>query len=177
MTTRTFRILAFTGILVAGLAAAAQAQKPLAPPSIRPSRGMRASCGWCRRPRIVRRARPGGRYASGAVRRYQDGDYAGALTALSRLPPSAALDDYIDYYTGLAQLRLKKYPEARKTLTAIVDRKPQGAVSLRAALAQGEAAEAGRQPGRRRNLSASRRHEGAGHRRSAVAARTCRARG
>ena len=35
-TTRTFRILAFAGILVAGLAAAAQAQ-PLAPPSIRPS--------------------------------------------------------------------------------------------------------------------------------------------
>ena len=41
-----------------------------------------------------------------AVRRYQDDDYAGALTTLSRLPPSAALDDYIDYYTGLAQLRL-----------------------------------------------------------------------
>ena len=58
--------------------------KPLAPPSIRPSRGTRASCGWCRRPRIVRRAvGPAAVTLAGAVRRYQDGDYAGALTALS----------------------------------------------------------------------------------------------
>ena len=109
---------------------------------------MRASCGWCRRPRIVRRAvTPAAVTLAGAVRRYQDGDYAGALTALSRLRLRRRWTT-TSTTTPASRSRLEKYPEARKTLTAIVDRKPQGAVSLRAALAQGETAEAfGRQPG------------------------------
>jgi peptidoglycan lytic transglycosylase len=143
VTTRTFRILAFTGILVAGLAAAVPAQKPLAPTE-HPTLPRNESELWLVPSAADRSARvtPAAVTLAGAVRRYQDGDYAGALTTLSRLSSSAVLDDYIDYYTGLAQLRLQKYPEARKTLTAIVDRKPHGAMSLRAALAQGETAEA-----------------------------------
>ena len=78
-----------------------------------------------------------------AVRRYRDGDYAAALATLTRLPASAALDDYVEYYKGLSQLRLGQFPDARRTLSAIVDRKPQGAVALTAALALGEAAETG----------------------------------
>jgi soluble lytic murein transglycosylase len=140
---RTFRILACTGILVAGLSAAARAQKPLGPTE-HPTLPKNESELWLVPSAADRSARVGPTAVTlaGAVRRYEDGDFAGALTTLSRLPPSAALDDYIDYYTGLAQLRLEKYPEARKTLTAVVDRKPQGAVALRAALAQGETAEA-----------------------------------
>src|SRR5687768_6467805 len=76
------------------------------------------------------------------VRRYRDGDYAAALTTLTRVPPSPALDDYVDYYSGLARLRLSQLPEAQRTFSAIVDRKPEGAVASMAALALGETAEA-----------------------------------
>ena len=143
MTTRTFRILACAGILVAGLGAPVRAQKPLGPTE-HPTLPKNESDLWLVPSAADRSARVGPAAISlaAAVRRYQDDDYAGALTTLSRLPPSAALDDYIDYYTGLAQLRLEKYAEARKTFTVLLDRKPQGAVSLRAALALGEAAEA-----------------------------------
>jgi peptidoglycan lytic transglycosylase len=143
VTTRTFRILACAGVLVAGLGAAVRAQKPLGPTE-HPTLPKNESDLWLVPSASDRSARVGPAAVSlaAAVRRYQDDDYAGALTTLSRLPPSAALDDYIDYYTGLAQLRLEKYAEARKTFTAVLDRKPQGAVSLRAALAHGEAAEA-----------------------------------
>jgi soluble lytic murein transglycosylase len=143
VTTRTFRILACAGILVAGLGAAVRAQKPLGP-TAHPTLPKNESDLWLVPSAADRSARvgPAAVTLAAAVRRYQDDDYAGALTTLSRLSPSAALDDYIDYYTGLAQLRLEKYAEARKTFTSVLDRKPQGAVSLMAALAQGEAAEA-----------------------------------
>jgi soluble lytic murein transglycosylase len=141
--TRTFRILALTGILVAGAGPLAQGQKPLGPTD-HPTLPRNESDLWLVPSVADRAARvtPAATTLAAAVKRYQDGDYAGALSTLSRLPPSAALDDYIDYYTGLAQLRLQKYPEAKKTFTAIAERKPQGAVSLLAALAHGEAAEA-----------------------------------
>jgi soluble lytic murein transglycosylase len=140
---RTFRILALTGFLVAGLGPVAQGQKPLAPTE-HPTLPRDESDLWLVPSAADRSARvsPTAATLAAAVRRYRDDDYAGALTTLSRLPSSAALDDYIDYYTGLAQLRLQKYQEAKKTFTAIADRKPQGAVSLMAALAQGETAEA-----------------------------------
>ena len=143
MTTRAFRILACAGLLAAGLGAAVRAQKPLGPTE-HPTLPKNESDLWLVPSAADRSARigPAAISLAAAVRRYQDNDFAGALTTLSRLPPTAALDDYIDYYTGLAQLRLQKYAEARKTFTAVLDRKPQGAVSLRAALAQGEAAEA-----------------------------------
>jgi hypothetical protein len=118
VTTRTFRILACAGILVAGLGAAVRAQKPLGP-TAHPTLPKNESDLWLVPSAADRSARvgPAAVTLAAAVRRYQDDDYAGALTTLSRLSPSAALDDYIDYYTGLAQLRLEKYAEARKTFT------------------------------------------------------------
>jgi soluble lytic murein transglycosylase len=77
------------------------------------------------------------------VKRVQDADYAGALLLLSR--PSlanTALGDYAAYYTGLAQLRLGRSADARRTFDAIIDRKAPGYVTIAAGLAAGEAAEA-----------------------------------
>ena len=77
------------------------------------------------------------------VKRFQDGDYAGALLLVSR--PSlagTALGDYANYYLGLAQLRLGRSADARRTFDAIIDRKAPGYVTIAAGLAAGEAAEA-----------------------------------
>jgi soluble lytic murein transglycosylase len=76
-----------------------------------------------------------------AVRLYQKEDYAAALAALNRVDRSAAIADYVDYYRGLARLRLKQLPEARKTFDALIARKPQGAIVAAAMMAQAEAAE------------------------------------
>ncbi len=77
-----------------------------------------------------------------AVQLYQSGDYGPALAALKRVQPSNAVSEYVDYYRGLAHLRLEQLPEARRTLGSLVERKPAGAIALAAALAQAEAAEA-----------------------------------
>ena len=77
------------------------------------------------------------------VKRYQEGDFAGALLLVSR--PSlanTALADYASYYTGLAQLRLGRSADARRTFDALIDRKAPGYVTIAAGLAAGEAAEA-----------------------------------
>jgi soluble lytic murein transglycosylase len=77
------------------------------------------------------------------VKRFEDGDYDGALQLVSR--PSlanTALADYASYYTGLAQLRLGRSADARRTFDAIIDRKAPGYVTIAAGLAAGEAAEA-----------------------------------
>lgn len=77
------------------------------------------------------------------VKRFQDGDYASALLLFSR--PSlanTALADYAGYYTGLAELRLGRSADARRTFDAIIDRKAPGYVTIAAGLAAGEGAEA-----------------------------------
>jgi len=77
------------------------------------------------------------------ITRYQSQDYTGALAFVTRPAlASTALADYASYYAGLSQLRMGLYPAARRTLDAVMDRKPQGYVALGAALAAGEAAEA-----------------------------------
>ena len=76
------------------------------------------------------------------VKRFQDGNYAAALTFLTN--PALAktgLADYAAYYKGLAQLRLGQVAEARRTFDAVIDRKAPGYVSIAAGLASGEAAE------------------------------------
>jgi soluble lytic murein transglycosylase len=88
------------------------------------------------------RAKAANQSLAEAVQLYQSGDYAPALAALTRVQPGEAVSDYVDYYRGLAQLRLQRLPEARKTLSALVARKPAGALALAAALAQADAAEA-----------------------------------
>jgi soluble lytic murein transglycosylase len=77
------------------------------------------------------------------IARYQNQDYTGALAFVTRPAlTTTALADYASYYAGLSQLRLGLYPAARRTLEAVIDRKPQGQVGVGAALAAGEAAEA-----------------------------------
>ncbi len=88
------------------------------------------------------RANPAAQTLAAAVKLYDSGEYSTAQATLSRLPPSPALLDYVDYYKGLVQLRLKQFPEARRTLEALAGRKPVGAISLNTALALGETAEA-----------------------------------
>jgi soluble lytic murein transglycosylase len=81
-----------------------------------------------------------------AVKLFDSSEYSAAQATLNRLQPSPALVDYVDYYKGLAQLRLKQLPDAKRTFETLVNRKPVGAISLQAALALGETAEAaGRQ--------------------------------
>jgi soluble lytic murein transglycosylase len=76
------------------------------------------------------------------IKRYKDGDYAGALALVTR-PTLAgtALASYAAYYAGLSQLRLGRLADARRTFDALLDRKPPGYVAIAAALASGDVAE------------------------------------
>jgi soluble lytic murein transglycosylase len=142
---RAFRVLVLAVATVLGGVAEPMlhAQKPLAPTD-HPTLPRNESDLWLVPSANDRSARLSATSQSfaAAVRRYRDGDHAAALNALTRLSSSSALDDYVDYYTGLARLRLNQLAEAKKTFSAIVDRKPQGAVASTAALALGETAEA-----------------------------------
>jgi soluble lytic murein transglycosylase len=76
-----------------------------------------------------------------AVAQYQDGEYAAALAALRGIRAEAWIAGYVEYYKGLATLRLKNPEQAGKILEAVVASQPEGALAAAAALAQGEAAE------------------------------------
>jgi soluble lytic murein transglycosylase len=77
-----------------------------------------------------------------AVRLYQDDEYERALAALLKIDRDSPVADYVEYYKGLSYLRLKRLPEARRTLDGLADRKLQGAIVLASALARAEVAEA-----------------------------------
>ena len=104
----------------------------------------KAICGWCPPPRSTASApiataqtlrRGGPPYATATT--------AAALAALTRAAPVAGAARLRRRTTrGLAQLRLNQYPEAQAHVRALVARKPRGAISLNAALALGETAEA-----------------------------------
>ena len=74
---------------------------------------------------------------------FATGDYAGALPLVSQ-PALAAteLRDYAAYYTAASQLRLSRSADARARFHALRERKPQGALSVSAALGEADAAEA-----------------------------------
>lgn len=77
-----------------------------------------------------------------AVRLHVEGDHERALEILT--DPSwkvTTLGNYAAYYAGLAQLRLRRFAEALRTLTALLDTKPMGHLSEAAALAAAEAAD------------------------------------
>ena len=141
MTSRLVLILVSTFVGFTGVRAIAQ--PPLAPTS-HPALPRNESDLWLvpsASDRTVRATAASSSVAS-AVRSYQSGDYAAALAALRRLNTTTALGEYVEYYKGLSELRLKQLDQARKTFDVLVDRKPQGAIALVAALAKGEAAEA-----------------------------------
>ena len=78
-----------------------------------------------------------------AAARYQSADYTASLALASRPSLVATpLGDYAAYYVGLSQLRLQRFAEARVTLEQIVGEQAAGYLSIGAALAAGEAAEA-----------------------------------
>ena len=75
--------------------------------------------------------------------KFADGDYAGALPLVSQGSlASTELRDYAAYYAAASQLRLSRSADARARFHALVERKPQGALSVVAALGAAEAAEA-----------------------------------
>jgi soluble lytic murein transglycosylase len=88
------------------------------------------------------RASAAGQGLADAVRLYQAGNHAAALAALNRIDRAAAIADYVEYYKGLARLRLKQLEQAKDTFDDLLDRKPQGAIVPAAALARAEVAEA-----------------------------------
>ncbi len=76
------------------------------------------------------------------VRLYLEGDHEGALELVADPAwQSTELAGYASYYTGLAQLRLKQFDAAWRTMTALVAAAPQGYLAEGAALAAAEAAD------------------------------------
>jgi soluble lytic murein transglycosylase len=77
-----------------------------------------------------------------AATAYAAGNYTAALSAAGRASAEGGpLADYAAYYQGLSELRLSHAAEATRILTALVDRKPDGNLSIASLLALGEAAE------------------------------------
>jgi soluble lytic murein transglycosylase len=77
-----------------------------------------------------------------AAAAYGAGNYAGALAAAQRAyAEGAALGDYAAYYQGLSELRLSHAAEAKRVLSALVERKPEGNLAIASRLALGEADE------------------------------------
>jgi peptidoglycan lytic transglycosylase len=137
------------GALLAGGPQAGPA--PIAPsdpqlaPTVHPALPPNASDLWLVPSERDRAARTIATYEplSAGVKRYKDGDYAGALALVTRPALAAtALAPYAGYYTGLSQLRLGQLADARRTFDAVLDHKPAGYIAIAAALASGEAAEA-----------------------------------
>jgi soluble lytic murein transglycosylase len=78
-----------------------------------------------------------------AATKYATGEFADALKLAKRsLAQGGPLQDYASLYIGLSQLRFGQVDEARRTLEALRESKPQGYVAIAAALGSGEAAEA-----------------------------------
>jgi soluble lytic murein transglycosylase len=142
---RTLAVLAVAASVLSwsGADSRARAQSALGPTE-HPALSASASDLWLVPPAAERTARatPTAQTLAAAVKLYDAAEYSAAQAALNRLRAPAALQDYVDYYKGLVQLRLKQLPEAKRTFDALVDRKPPGAVSMNAALALGETAEA-----------------------------------
>lgn len=77
------------------------------------------------------------------VKQFREGNFAAALPLL-RTPSLAKtpLAGYARYHAGVTELRLGRAADARRTLEALLDTKPDGHLGIAAALAAGEAAEA-----------------------------------
>jgi tetratricopeptide (TPR) repeat protein len=138
--------------LAAVACALALASSPLAPradgqlvPTTHPALPDRASDLWLVPSDDEPAAKSAAVYAPLAegVKQYRDGNYDAALRLVSRASfASTALADYAAYYEGLSQLRLSRGTEARRTLSAVMGRKPAGHLSIAVPLAAAEAAEA-----------------------------------
>jgi len=126
------------------------AQPPTAPPAqlaptVHPALPEDPSDLWLVPSERERAARTIGVYEplADGVAKYRATDYAGALGLLGR-PALAAtpLAGYATYYVGLAELRMGRVADARRTFESLREKKPEGHLAIAAALAAGEAAEA-----------------------------------
>jgi soluble lytic murein transglycosylase len=143
-------------VVVAAPVAAQSAQEPAPPapavptvpqlgPTIHPALPSNASDLWLVPSANDRTSRSAAQLEpiAAGVKRFHDGDYSAALLMLSRPAlASTALGDYASYYAGLAELRMGRSADARKTFDGIIDRKAPGYVTVAAGQAAGEAAEA-----------------------------------
>jgi TolA-binding protein len=74
---------------------------------------------------------------------FEAGDYAAALPLVSPTSPAIPdLREYAAYYTAASHLRLSRAAEARALFRALRERKPQGFLSVSAAIGEAEASEA-----------------------------------
>jgi soluble lytic murein transglycosylase len=110
-------------------------------PTVHPALPKSASDLWLV-PSASARAGAANRGLAAAARLYEAGDHARALSALEGLESTPAVREYVEYYRGLAHLRLENHQQAKKTLEALVARKPEGALAVSALLALGEVVEA-----------------------------------
>ena len=77
-----------------------------------------------------------------AAAAYAAGNYAGALTHARRaIGVSGPLDVYAEYYVGASELRLAHAAEAEKAFESVLASKPEGALSIEAAIGRAEAME------------------------------------
>lgn len=78
---------------------------------------------------------------SAAAKAYAAGNYAAALIAAQQAPQDGALGAYAAFYAALSHLRLSQGPEAERGFDAVLNRKPEGYLTIGALLGKGEAAE------------------------------------
>jgi soluble lytic murein transglycosylase len=139
---RTLAAAAFVCTLAPGLSSRADDQLA---PTVHPSLPERASDLWLVPSNHDPAAKTRATYeplARGA-KEYRDGNYEAALRLVARPAlASTALAQYAAYYEGLSNLRLARAADARRTLSALMERKPGGHLSIAVPLALGESAEA-----------------------------------
>jgi soluble lytic murein transglycosylase len=93
-------------------------------------------------PRASERAGAKNTVLAQAAAAYASGNYAAALTyARQALGAAGPLQDYARLYLGLALLRQSNGAEAEKAFAAILDRKPEGYLSVAATMGKAEAME------------------------------------
>ena len=78
---------------------------------------------------------------SAAAKAYEAGNYAAALAAAQQAPQDGALGAYAAFYSALSHLRLSHGPEAKRGFDAVLNRNPEGYLTIGALLGKGEAAE------------------------------------
>ena len=77
-----------------------------------------------------------------AAAAYAAGNYPAALThARQAVGASGPLDVYAEYYVGVSELRLARAAEAEKAFEGVLARKPDGVLSVDAAIGRAEAME------------------------------------
>ncbi len=122
-------------------AQSARPEQPLLVPTVHAAVPQNVDDFWLVPPASERAAHPEAALAA-AASAYGAGNYADALRAAERAYAGGGpLGDYAAYYQGLAELRLSHPAEATRVLSALVDRKPSGNLSVASLLALGEAAE------------------------------------